>query len=77
MAGEPHNSDVVAEVLAPELGANARFLRHPEELGFEFNISKSLTEFVSFERQRIKIFGRGHLGGFQCELRRRTSDHNG
>ena len=51
-------------------------LRHLQELGFEFEISEALAEFVTFEREGIEIFRRRHLCGLERKLSRSTANNH-
>lgn len=62
------DTDVVAEVLASELGANAHLAGHVENLLLELEISEATTVLVASGVHVIEVTGRGELDSLQAGL---------
>ena len=74
VARQAHHADVVAEVLAAELRADARLLGELEDLLLELGIAEAAPEIVARRRQRVEVAGRGELRDLERELGRGPAD---
>ena len=70
----PH---VVAEVLAAELGADARLLGELQDFGFEVEVAEAMAGLAAVCRQRIEVSSARQLRDFYRVLGRRSADHDG
>ena len=77
MARQPHHADVVAEVLAAELRADAERLGQLEDLFLQLDVAEPVGRHAALGGQVVEVVGRGVLRGLQRELRRRAADHDG
>jgi hypothetical protein len=75
--GKPHDPDVVAEVLATELRADAELAGELEDLLLEVLVPQTVPGNGCGRRQLVQILRRGVLRGLQRELRARAADHDG
>ena len=74
MAREADHADVVGEIFAAELGAEAEFLAALLKLFFEFDVAESVSEFVALGGKRVVVFHRSLLDGFEVFLGRGAAD---
>ena len=74
MARKPDDADIVAEILAAELGTDPERLRQPVDLRFHRDIAKRLAQLGSPGRQRVEIARRGELDRFQSQFGRCPAD---
>ena len=77
MPRQPDDADVVAEVLAAELGADPERLRQLEHLLLELEVAEPVCGLGSRRREVVEVVRRGVLGGLQRVLRRRAADDHG
>ncbi len=77
MAGQADHPNIVAEILAAELGADAEVLGQFVDFVFQLNIAKGLAVLVALGRQVVEIVGGGQLHHLQVELGRRAADDHG
>ncbi len=76
MPGQPDHPDVVAEVLAAELRADAELPGHLQHLLLQVHVPDGVAERRALDGQRVQVAGRGQLGDLEVELRRRATDHD-
>ncbi len=69
------HADVVGEVFAAKLRAEAEVLRFHQQLLLQLDVAERLTMFVTFGRQAIVVLGRRQLDGFQGAFRRGAANH--
>mmetsp|Transcript_8147 Transcript_8147/g.23142 ORF Transcript_8147/g.23142 Transcript_8147/m.23142 type:complete len:376 (-) Transcript_8147:14-1141(-) len=74
MTRQAHHPDIVAEVLATELGADAEVLRELENLGLPFEVPKRGARLVSGSGEIVKVLGGGELDGLKGHLSREATD---
>ena len=72
--GQPHHADVVAEVLAAELGADAEALGQLEDLLLELEVAEPVAAHRALGGQVVEVVRRGQLGGLEGVLRRGAAD---
>src|SRR5665647_3011718 len=78
MAGEADHADVVAEVLAAELRADAEVAGQLENLLLKRDVPESSSRGRrSFARQLVEVFGAGVFSCLQSELGAGAADHDG
>ena len=77
VARKADDADIVAEVLAAELCADARALGHGEERRLHLEIPETLSVLVALDRKCVEVAGRGHLRRLERELRRGSADDHG
>src|SRR5262245_35137418 len=76
MPRQPNNANVMAEILAAELGANPRFSCDLENLLFHRGVAECRAEFTAVARQCIEIPAGCELYGLQRHFGRSSSDHD-
>ena len=76
MPGEADDADVVAEVFAAELRADADVPGHFEHLLLHADVAECMRGLAALGRQRIEILGGRQLARFEAQLRRRAADHD-
>ena len=74
MARQADHPDVVTEVLATELRADASGRRDLQDLGLHLEVAVRLTVLAAFGRERVEVAGTGQLGQLQRVLGTRTAD---
>src|SRR5690606_2459163 len=74
VARQADDANVVAEVLASELGADAGRLREREHLPFELEGAKAVTALAAGRRKRVEVTRRCELRRLQRVLRRGPAD---
>ena len=74
MAWKPDDPDVMAEVLASELGADTGLLAELEEAALELDIAEPVAEWRARGGKGVEITGRGELGRLDRELGRGATD---
>ncbi len=74
---QPDHPDVVAEVLAAELRADAEGLGQLEDLLLQLEVAEAVGTGRSFGRQVVEVVRRGVLRGLQGELGAGAADHDG
>ena len=77
MAGQADHPHVVAEVLAAELGADAQFLTHLQDGGFELQIAIGVARFGALGRQAVEIARRGQLDRLEVLFGAGAADDDG
>ena len=77
MTRQADDAHVVAEILAPELGADAEILGELVDFRLEREVAEGAPVRRRPRRQRVKIVGRGELDGLQVELGGEAPDHDG
>ena len=77
MPGQPDHPHVVAEVLAAELGPDARPAGDLQDLLLQLGVAEPVRGGGPRRRQRVQVAGRGVLGGLQRELGAGAADHDG
>ena len=77
VAREPDHADVVAEVLAAELRADAEAARHLEHLGLHVEVAEGMSPSGSRGRQPVEVARARVLRGLERVLRRRAADDDG
>ena len=77
MARQADHPDIVGEVFAAELRAEAEVLRFLQQFLFKLHIAERLTVLVAFGRQAVVVAGGGQLDGFQRRFRRSPADDKG
>ena len=75
--GQPDHPDVVAEVLAAELRADADPPGDAEHLLFQLAVAEAVPRRRALLGQRVQVLGRRVLGGLQRELGAGPADHDG
>ena len=66
--GQADHADVVAEVLAAELRADAELLRQREHLGLQVQVAEGVTARLPVVGQAVEVLGRGVLRDLQGVL---------
>ena len=74
VAGEAHNPDVVAEVLAAELCADAEPAGEFEHALLPLGVAEGVAGLAAGGGQVVEVVGRGVLGDLEVELGRRAAD---
>src|SRR3954454_22383238 len=74
MPWQPDDADVVAEVLAAELRADAERLRQLEHLLLHLDVAEAVTGAVTGCGQRVEVTRAGVLRRLEGELRGRAAD---
>ena len=77
VAGEADDPDVVAEVLAAELGADAELLGELQHLGLHLEVAEAVPAGGALGGEGVEVAGRGQLGRLHRELGRRSADDHG
>ncbi len=77
MAGQADDADVVCEVFAAELGAEADFLGGFFELFFEFDVTEGVSQFVALCGEVVVVFDGGFFDGFEVFLGGCSADDEG
>ena len=77
MAGQADDPQVVAEIFAAELGADAHTTGHFQNRGFHFQVPEGMTVLAAGRRQMVEIFGRGQFHRLQVHLGRGAADGDG
>ncbi len=77
VARQADHPDIVGEVFAAKLRAEAEVLRFLQQFLFKLHIAERLTVLVAFGRQAIVVAGRGQLDGLQRRFRRSPADDKG
>ena len=77
VAGQADHPDVVAEVLAAELGPDAEALHLGQDLGLELRVAEPVAQLAALGGQGVEVAGRGQLRGLQGELGGGPADHDG
>ena len=77
VAGDADHTDVVAEILAAELCADAHLAREFEHLLLHLAVTDGDALVVAFARQVVEVAGRGELHGLEVHLRRSAPDDDG
>ena len=77
MPRQPDDPDVVAEVLAAELRADAEPLGEREHLGLQLVVAEPVPDRGPRRRQVVEVVGGGVLRGLQGVLRGRAADDQG
>ena len=75
--GEPDDADVVAEVLAAELGADAEGLGELEDFFLQLQVTEAVRAHRALGGQIVEVVRRGVLRRLERELRRRAADDDG
>ena len=76
MARQPDHADVVTEILAAELRADAERLRHLEDFLLHLQIAERVAVGRAVRRQRVEISRRGQFHGLHAEFGRSAADHD-
>ncbi|MNS78425.1 hypothetical protein D3C72_1120410 [compost metagenome] len=74
VARQTNDADVVGEIFAAELRAEAQVLRFDQQFLFKLNVAERLTVFVPFRRQTVIVFRGRQFDGFQGTFRRGAAD---
>ena len=74
MPGKADDPDVMGQILAAELGAEADFLRLDEELLLEVDVTERAAGLVTGRRERVVILDAGQLDGQQVLFGRSATD---
>src|SRR4051794_4944761 len=74
MPWQPDDADVLAEVLAAELRADAEGLRQLEDLLLHLDVAEAVSGAVTGCRQRVEVVRARVLRRLDCELRTRAAD---
>ena len=77
MAGDADHADVVAEILAAELGADAHLAGEFEYLLLHLAVADGHALVVAFARQVVEVAGRGELHRLEVHFGRGAADHDG
>ena len=77
MPGQPDDADVMAEILAAELGADPHVLAHLEDRFLHFEVAERLPLVAAFGGQRVEIVTARQLDRLQVEFGRRPADDDG
>ena len=78
VAGEADDADVVAEVLAAELRADAELAGQAEDLLLELGVAEAVTGHrVAARREGVEVLGAGVLRCLEGELGARAADDDG
>ena len=76
MARHPDHADVVAEIFAAELRADAERLRHLQNFLLHLQIAEGIAIRRSVRRQRVEIARRGQLYRLHAEFGGGAADHD-
>src|SRR5579859_774673 len=76
MTWQADHADIVAEILAAELRADAGLARESQHLRLESGVAESLAELAAGSRQRVEIAATRKLHRLERELRRRAADYD-
>ena len=76
MAGETNDADVVAEVLAAELGTDVHVAGHVEDFFFHFQVSETVGGFASVGGKSVEVAGAGVLCGLESVFSGGTTDND-
>jgi hypothetical protein len=74
VAGQADDADIVAEIFAAELRADADALGHFQHAGFHFEIAKRVAGLAALRRQFVQPLGRTQLHRLQIHFGRGTAD---
>src|SRR4029453_17109273 len=74
---ETHNPDVVAEILAAKLRADAHPSGELKDFLFHARVTKRCSEARTLTRQSVEVAARGKLHRLQRQLGRGTADDDG
>ncbi len=77
VARQADHPDIVAEILAAELGADAGLAGQRQDLGFERVVAKGTGRSIAGRRQAVEVAAAGELHGLQAVLGREAADHQG
>jgi hypothetical protein len=70
VARQADDADIVTEILAAELCADAHLLGQLVDFGFHFEIAESVAGFRACGRQFVEVAGRGELDRLEVHFRR-------
>ena len=76
MARQPDHADVVAEIFAAELRADAERLRHLQDFLLHLEIAEGVAVGRAVGRQRVEIARGGELHRLHAEFGRGAADHD-
>ena len=76
MPRQSDDSNVVAEVLAPELSPDAELLRHVQDVGFHGEVAVAVSGVGSVDGQIVEVVRAGQLGCFERVLGTGAADHD-
>ena len=77
MARQADDANVMAEIFAAELRADAEILRQLVDFRLHIQIAESVGVFAAFGRQAIEIARRGELDRLEVQLGRKAADDDG
>ncbi len=77
VAGETDDTNVVAEVLATELGTDPGGLGEPQHLALEVDVAERVPCRRAGGREGVEVLRRGQLRRLDRVLGRRPADHDG
>jgi hypothetical protein len=70
VAGQADNADIMTEILAAELRADAHLLGQLVDFGFHFEVAESVARIRAAGGQFVEIAGRGELDRLEVHLGR-------
>lgn len=76
VTGQADDADIMAEILAAELCADAEALRELVDFLLHFDIPEGMSAFGAFRGKTVEIPRRGELDRLQVHLRRRAADND-
>src|SRR5664279_500578 len=71
------DAHIKGEILAAKLRTDPTLLGGFEDAGFKLDVPEGLAQLVALGRERVEVFGRGELDGFEAGLGRGAPDDNG